>query len=114
MADNPEIKPESQTDGDLQAIGESHAIKRQDLDADKQRNEHGRQENLRTVFAVCVNITITLVFGLICTALLVVAFHYLAPEDEHWVNPDKIKTVSTILFSGTLFAFLGLYVRDRV
>ena len=30
------------------------------------------------------------------------------------MDDEALGTVSTVLFSGTLYVFLGLYVRDRV
>ena len=53
-------------------------------------------------------------FLLIAVALVIVAWHYLAPAAWHWMDDEALGTVSTVLFSGTLYVFLGLYVRDRV
>ena len=53
-------------------------------------------------------------FILIAVALIAVAWHYLAPASWHWMDEEALGTVSTVLFSGTLYVFLGLYVRDRV
>ena len=57
---------------------------------------------------------VALLFLLTAVALVVVAWHYLTPAAWHWMDDDALGTVSTLLFSGTLYVFLGLYVRDRV
>ena len=114
MASGPDVIAEPETSDDSQARSESSALQKQHLEDDRQWNEHGRQEKLRTVFAWGVIITLSLVFILIGAAMFIVVFHYLAPVHLHWVDKGDLKTVSTVLFSGTLFAFLGLYVRDRI
>ena len=53
-------------------------------------------------------------FTLICIAVFVVAWHYLTPESAHWMGDEQLRTVTTVLFSGTLYAIVGLYIRDRV
>ena len=110
----PEQKPPIDAQ-DAQAQAEMDALKQQrELDADEKRQDHQRREALRGVFAQCVRRLIALVFILVGTALSVVAWHYLGPSSLHWMSDDARETVSTVLFSGTLFVFLGLYVRDRV
>lgn len=115
MESMPPIRPEKKPDeDDARAKQEVEALESQALGADRQRKEHARQEKLRNVFAFCVRVLLALIFFLVATALVCVAWHYLMPESRHWMPEGALKTVSTVLFSGTLFVFLGLYVRDRV
>ena len=93
---------------------EELAIQQDRLESNKQHKEHIRQESLREAFAKWVNRLLILIFALIGLALLSVVFHHLAPVCWRWMPEDDVNTVSTVLFSGTLFVFLGLYVRDRV
>ena len=108
------IRPERAPADDVKAEREARAIEKQALEADGQRQEHVRREKLRGVFAFCVRVFVVLVFLLIAAALLILAWHYLAPARMHWIADDALEKVSTVLFSGTLFVFLGLYIRDRV
>ena len=111
----PRIPPEQTPERDAQAKEEVKALKEQrEFDATERRQEHQRREVLRTVFARGVGYIVALMFFLIAVALVVVAWHYLAPSDWHWMDDEALGTVSTVLFSGTLYVFLGLYVRDRV
>ena len=112
--DAPPIRPERTPDEDAEAQKELLALDRQELEADKQRKEHARQEKLRSVFSFGVRFLLLLIFFLVASALAVVSWHYLGPANRHWMDDAALKTVSTVLFSGTLFVFLGLYVRDRV
>lgn len=110
----PPIPPERTPERDAQAQQEVKALEQRELDATERRQEHQRREVLRTVFARCVGYIVALMFFLIAVALVVVAWHYLAPSAWHWMDDEALGTVSTVLFSGTLYVFLGLYVRDRV
>lgn len=110
----PPIRPEKTPDEDARAQEELRALESQQLEADRQRREHARQEKLRNVFAACVRSLLVLVFILVALALVSVAWHYLTPASGHWMTAEALKTVSAVLFSGTLFVFLGLYVRDRI
>ena len=114
MEQNPTINPEKESTENQQAHKESRAMEKQNLEDQKQRQEHKRQEWLRGVFALGVIGLLILIFVLIGLALLAVTWHYIAPVKLHWIPDAKLKTISTVLFSGTLFVFLGLYVRDRV
>ena len=53
-------------------------------------------------------------FFLVGIALLAVSFHFLTPDSWHWMAKDAAKTISTLLFSGSWFVFLGLYVKDQL
>lgn len=111
----PPISPEQTPENDTQALEEVKALEQQkQLEATERRQEHQRREVLRTVFARGVGYIVAILFLLIAVALVVVAWHYLAPAAWHWMDDEALGTVSTVLFSGTLYVFLGLYVRDRV
>ena len=112
----PPILPEEEEPSrDDRAKEEVDALAlRRELEATERRQEHLRAEKLRNLFAKGVRCLITLIFSLVACALIVVAWHYLTPASWHWVEDEALGTVSTVLFSGTLFVFLGLYVRDRV
>lgn len=110
----PPIPPEKTPERDVQAQEELDAADRKILDATERRQEHQRREDLRAVFAKGVGCLVALMFILIAVALIAVAWHYLAPASWHWMDEEALGTVSTVLFSGTLYVFLGLYVRDRV
>ena len=115
MDKSPGVRAESTKEpDDSQAKAETLALQTQNLEVDKQAKEHLRQEKLRGVFSYCVIAILVLIFVLVGLSIISVVFHYLAPEKWHWMEPGNVKTVSTALFSGTLFVFLGLYVRDRV
>ena len=73
-----------------------------------------RREKLKTVFAVCVRGLVVLLFALLVAALVVVAIHYLGPERMHWMQEGRLQTVVTFLFSGPIFMFLFLHVRDQL
>lgn len=120
MSDNepampvPPIRPEPAPAEDIQAKREIQALEKQALAADRQRKEHVRQEKLRDAFAACARAFIVLIFLLIAAALICVTWHYLAPPGMHWMASDALETMRTSLFSGTLFTFFFLYLRDRV
>lgn len=111
----PPIPPEEAPSDDARAKEEVDALAlRSELHATETRQEHQRREKLRAIFAKGVALLVILVFILVGFALLFVAWHYLTPASRHWMEDEALDTVSTVLFSGTLFVFLGLYVRDRV
>lgn len=111
----PPIPSEDGPSSDARAQEEADAFAlRRELEATERRQEHLRAEKLRNLFAIGVRCLVALIFFLVACALIVVALHYLTPASWHWMEDEALGTVSTVLFSGTLFVFLGLYVRDRV
>ena len=116
MDRDPDVKAESPSieSAANKAQSESAALQKQELDAASHRKEHGRQEKLRDVLALCVNAILVLIFVLIGASIFLVVWHHLAPERWQWMDDQSLETVSTVLFSGTLFTIIGQYVRDRV
>ena len=112
----PLIRPEDAPQGkDRRTKRELEALEQQqELDARSHAREHTRKEELRDLFALGVRWVLQLVFVLIGAALICLAWHYLAPPEWGWMPEDNMETITTALFSGTLFGFLGLYVRDRI
>ena len=96
------------------AQSETTALQKQQLDAVSHRKEHGRKEKLRDVLAFCVNAILVLIFVLIAVSIICVVWHHLAPEHWQWMSGESMETVSTVLFSGTVFTIIGQYIRDRV
>ena len=108
-ASKPPIIPEEEPKTDPRAEEEVHALALQkQLEVTERRQEHQRSENLRILFARGVMCLVALIFVLVACALFAVAWHYLTPASWHWMDEKALETVSTVLFSGTLFVFLGL------
>ena len=108
------VRPEAKTRGqDAQAHREVEALRRSEA-LQSEQNERLRKEKLRDVFALAVRCMVVLVFGLIALAPVALTWHYIGHQKLTWIPDEKLETVSAVLFSGTLFVFLGLYVRDRV
>ena len=115
MSNERMVRPESRPAADdPQAQRERGAAEQQALEADRRRQEHRRQEKLRDVFAFGVRVLLVVVFILLAATLVALAWHYIGSPEYLWIPDDKLETISTVLFSGTLFVFLGLYIRDRV
>lgn len=109
------IRPEEiPKTADPQAENEISATKNQALSAESQRNEHNRNEKLRNVIALGVRGLLFVIFLLVGISLLILAWHYLGPEDRRWISDENVRFVGAILSSGTISAFLGHYVRDRL
>ena len=90
------------------------ALKTQALSDESQRNEHNRNEKLRNVIARGVWCLLVVIFILVVIALLILAWHYLGPKEYKWVSDENLRFVGAILSSGTISAFLGHYVRNRI
>ncbi len=60
-------------------------------------------------------IIITCVFTAIFMATLIIwIFHYLSPENLHWLNPDQLNKIQSILFSGGMGAVVSGIVRTQI
>ena len=99
---------------DPRAEGEMNAFKKQELSAESQRNEHNRNEKLRNELAWIVRRLLAVIFILVVIALLILAWHYLGPENLKWMSDENLGIVSAILSSGTISALLVHYVRNRI
>lgn len=84
------------------------------LEEASRRAEHGRSEQLRTHIHRAVLCGVWLGCVLFVLALLIVAWHYLAPERFGWLSADQLGIVKTFLFSGALVTAGGNYFGKRV
>ena len=110
----PGISPESPPGTDVTATTEQNDIDRGRLDRESQLAEHKRSERLRDYFGYGTIGLLCTAFILIFFAILSVGWHYLTPTEWHWLEKATLDTLTTTIFSGSLFVFFGLYIRDRL
>lgn len=115
-ADPPGISPEPplRTGPDPNATTEQEEISKQTLDQKTQVAEHTRKERMRQCFGWGTIAVLCTAFMLIIVAIIVVGLHYLTPSSWHWLEDSSLDAITTTLFSGSLFVFFGLYVRDKL
>ena len=70
-------------------------------------SELNRNEVLRKVCFVCICISIPILALVLLAIILVVALHYLAPEEWAWLNEEQLRPVRSFLFSGSVLGTVG-------
>ncbi len=111
--DQGKVRPEALGEPD-NAQRESDALELHRLETKRKRREHERSELLKTIFAAGTNLLLWTAFLLVWSAMITVSWHYLTPSSWHWLEKTALDAITTTIFSGSLLAFLGLYVRDRL
>jgi hypothetical protein len=92
---------ESVSSPDSLAINEDRSLARESERAEKTRALiHGGVQNFLRV-AIC----------LVLVALVIRAWHVLAPHSWCWLDAEQIQTIDKTLFSGTLGAIIGRYFK---
>lgn len=107
-------KQDEYAKAEIESVERKRDIEEKTLDSLGRKKEYERKEKLRDVFGMGARCLLGLGFFIVGISLMLVAWHYLTPDSWHWMLGDRLDTMRTALFSGGLFAFLGLYVRDRI
>lgn len=108
------IQPGELLSNDAKAFLERQSIQDGQLELESKKSEHDRSERLKEWFGWGTSFLLVLAFLLIGVALLSIGWHYLTPKNWHWLEEQTLDTIANTLFSGSLFAFFGLYIRDRI
>ena len=56
-------------------------------------------------------ILFALIFGF---AIAIWAIHYFIPESCHWLSPDQLAKIQSVIFSGSLGAIVSAYAQNRI
>ena len=105
------VRAEEPTAPDPQAQDEVRYAAHERLEQ-REKREHERAEALRDVFAGGVRWLVVLAFGLVILAIFAIGWHYLLPWP--WLSEANLEKVTTVVFSGAMYAIVGLYIRDRI
>lgn len=74
-------------------------------------SEHRRSETARSVLSIAFLVLIGAVFLELIGGTLVLAFHYTAPENIHWLEKDQVTRLQTITLSAVTIGAISSYVR---
>ncbi len=95
--------------GDRGAEGEAKAFAEGTLEEQSRRGEHRRSERFRDQVANVAVAVIWILFALFVIAMLVLGWHYLAPESWGWLDQDQLSTLKTVVFSGAITSTATAY-----
>lgn len=114
--DPPGISPEhySLKQKDEKAVSEESTIQEESLEERSKRAEHERTERLKDAFSYGAVALLYTAFVMIGVTVLLIVWHYLTPFSWHWIEKTTLHTITNTVFSGSLFAFFGLYIRDKI
>ena len=82
---------------------EEESFKRQ-LDIEKETNRHRRSERTRNLFSEGMLWLVRSLIFVTVTAVLVTAWHHLAPSNMHWLSDEQLADIRTFLFSGAVIS----------
>ena len=103
------IKPEQvPTEKNGLANAEAKALAEDvDLKKDAQQREHGRKQELKDILVRGIKFFFWLFLIVVVGMLLTWVYHLLTPKDWHYLRPDQIDKIQTMLFSGITAAALS-------
>lgn len=112
--DTPGITKEKYTpsQNDKFAAAEEETLRKESLES--LSADHRRTEVLKSALGRVIVCLVYGLFTLFFITILLVAWHYLGPPHLHWIEESRMDTITATIFSGTFFAAIGLYVRDRI
>jgi hypothetical protein len=106
--------PHSNSDSRDRALAEESAIAKGRLEREAARSEHERSETLRD------QIHYAAVGGFWCAAtvclfgFVVWALHLLGPEAWHFLSPERISKIESIVTTGSVITLIATYFRHRL
>lgn len=78
---------------------EAESFSNEELEQVAKKNEHGRREGAKNIFHYGNILLLIVVFTGIIISVLVMFFHWVSPQQWHFLLPNQIDTIKTILFS---------------
>jgi hypothetical protein len=113
IAGVPEVQPEGlpePTSGEKEAASLASGT----LEEESKKAEHSRTERLRNHVHRAAVCSVWLLFFLVTSALIIVAYHYLVSERYCWLSDGQLTTVTTFLTSGAISAAAVRYMTARI
>ena len=86
---------------DDRAKGEVEAVRRR-LDISRMESEHRREEWARELVSWSMLVLASIVAVAVAGSIVVLAIHYLGPEEWLWLSEDKLTAVQTFVFSSVV------------
>ena len=79
----------------------------EDLKKDAEKREHGRKQELKDILVLGIKFFFWLFLIVVVVMSLTWVFHLLTPEGWHYLCPEQIDKIQTMLFSGITAAALS-------
>lgn len=84
------------------------------IDISKRAQEHLREEKFRDLFARSMRVLIGATFVMTVGAVIAFGWHYLMPEQRHWLSNDQLTAIKTFLFSSAVVGLMLSYLQKRL
>jgi len=78
---------------------------------EKAVHEHRRDKITRGTISWCARGIIVLAFILFAVAIVTMGHHTFAPDEYHWLEPEKIQEIKGFLLSGAAVSMAMTYMR---
>ena len=75
---------------------------------------HDRAEQLRDMYGSGLNWIVRIMVLVLIMAIVIVAWHYLAPERLRWLAEDDLSDLLSFLFSGAVISAVSLHIQRNL
>ena len=87
---------------------------REGYGAHSKHKQHFRKEDLRSVIHWSIVILVLIAVVTIGGMLATWGWHTLAPQHYHWLSPEELTQIKSLLFSAAMAAFVSEYARKML
>ena len=88
--------------------------KKEQLELEQQSNRHRRTESFRDWLSRGILGIVIVAVGVIIVAILLTAWHNMAPECWRWLKSDDLQNLYSFLFSGAVVSAITLHLRRHL
>jgi hypothetical protein len=104
----------SDSEGVELARRESDAITSgKDLQAESDKNQHGRREAARDLVGKVFNIGVVIAGAWLIAIVTIWAYHLVAPDSAVWLSEERLQDIKQILTSVAAGVIFGFLIKDR-
>jgi len=111
--DIPSINPSGEVDD--KAKDETDAFsENENLEAEATRNKHNRKQRIlhHVSFAMVIVFWVAVLLAL--GAIVSWAWHFLTPEHKHYLTPEQINKIETVIFTGATASLVQAYAKKHL
>lgn len=81
------------------ANNEAENFSNEALEEETRRSEHERKEDAKNIFHYCNSLLFVVLYAGITLGITILFFHWLSPQQYHFLLPSQIDTIKNLLFS---------------
>lgn len=96
----------------------THKAKEEDINWEDENTLKGQKLKNQFYFTKTIGVIALIVISvfsiIFLTAFVVWALHFILPDSRHWLSPEQLSKIQSMIFSGAMGAIVSSYLKKQV